>query len=123
MFQVIFCSGAQIYDAAVAGANAGYNRTTDEHGKYEELLAKHYEQLLEDVEDEAVRRNVKRTTGNSWRKASLPLALALVHTHKGGVICEEHARVFLTTSPASVFDIPMSNWKEMKKQSTVLLIK
>jgi hypothetical protein len=120
MFKVIFATGEQIYSAAVAGAMRGYNRSTDEHSKYAEVLEEHYKAMLSEVRNRRERRNIKRNTRNDWRRAYLPLSMALVHKHIGGKECEEHARVFLTSNPARVFDIPMQNWKEMSVQSDSL---
>jgi hypothetical protein len=117
MFKVIFATGEQIYTAAVAGAKRGYNRSTDEYSKYAEVLDEHYKAMLGDVSNRAERRRIKKHTGKDWRKAYLPLSMALVHRHIGGQECEEHARVFLTSNPARVFDIPMNHWNEMNKQS------
>ena len=120
MFKVIFATGEQIYTAAVAGAKRGYNRSTDEHSKYAEVIDEHYNAMLSDVSNRAERRRIKKHTGNDWRKAYLPLSMALVHKHICGQECEEHARVFLTSNPARVFDIPMNHWNEMSKQSEQL---
>lgn len=117
MCQVIFATGKQIYAAAVAGAIRGYNRTTDQHSLYAAALDEHYKAMLNDISDKADRREIEMQTQNDWRKAYLPLAIALVHKHIGGQECEEHARVFLTSNPARVFDIPMKHWNEMSKQS------
>jgi len=102
--------GSDIYKAAIAGAREGYNRSTDKFDAYSRMLENCYEDCLADIEDSSVRKNIRRNTYGDWRRASLPLALAMVHHHKFGEPCEPHARVYLTTSPTSVFDIPMSFW-------------
>jgi hypothetical protein len=116
MFKVIFATGEQIYKAAVAGALRGYNRSTDDHGKYAQLLEQHYKDMLNDAGNRVARRKIMKSTGNDWRRANLPLSIALVHKHIGGQECEEHARVFLTSNPTRVFDIPMNHWNEMSNQ-------
>jgi hypothetical protein len=121
MFEVIFATGEQIYTAAVAGAERGYNRSTDDYTKYAALLEQHYRAMLSEVGDRATKRRIQKQTSNSWRKAYLPLSLALVHTHIAFQPSEAHARVFLTSNPSTVFDIPMDYWDEMREQSEQLL--
>jgi len=123
MSQIVFGTGLQIYQAAVAGAHIGYNRSTDDHSKYEKMLDRHYRLMLANVQNRAERREIRANTKNSWRKAYLPLALALVHRHIGGQPCEEHARVYLTSDPATVFDIPMFHWNVIKRRSESLFSK
>ena len=120
MSKVIFATGEQIYRAAVAGAERGYNRSTDEHSKYEEVIDEHYKAMLSDVGNRTQRRRIQKQTGNNWRKAYLPVSMALVHKHIGGQLCEEHVRVYLPSNPARVFDIPMNHWNEMTKVSEQL---
>lgn len=120
MSKVIFATGEQIYSAAIAGAMRGYNRSTDKHSTYEEVIEEHYKAMLSDVVNRSERRRIQKQTGNNWRKAYLPLSMALVHKHIGGQLCEEHARVYLTSNPARVFDIPLQQWNEMTKLSDQL---
>ena len=120
MFEVIFATGEQIYTAAIAGAERGYNRSTDDHVKYEAMIKRHYKLMLSKVVNRAERRRIKKNTGNNWRKAYLPLKLALIHCHIGGKPCEAHARIFLTTDLRTVFDIPMDYFEGMKEQSKLL---
>jgi len=120
MSKVIFATGEQIYSAAIAGAIRGYNRSTDKHSTYEEVIEEHYKAMLSDVVNRSERRRIQKQTGNNWRKAYLPLSMALVHNHIGGELCEEHARVYLTSNPARVFDIPLHQWEEMTKLSDQL---
>lgn len=120
MSKVIFATGEQIYSAAIAGAMRGYNRSTDKHSTYEEVIEEHYKAMLSDVVNRSERRRIQKQTGNNWRKAYLPLSMALVHKHIGGQLCEEHARVYLTSNPARVFDIPLHQWNEMTKLSDQL---
>jgi hypothetical protein len=117
MSEVIFATGEQIYKAAVAGAMRGYNRSTDDHQRYEQMIDEHYLTMLDDLGDEVIRSQIQENTDNNWRKANLPLSMALVHTHISGKPCEEHARVYLTSNPILVFDIPMSRWNEMHELS------
>ena len=120
MSKVIFATGEQIYSAAIAGALRGYNRSTDKHSTYEKVITEHYKAMLSDVVNRSERRRIQRHTGNNWRKAYLPLSMALVHNHIGGQLCEEHARVYLTSNPARMFDIPMDHWNVMSQQSKQL---
>ncbi len=115
MSNMIFTTGGKIYQAAIAGAAQGYNRSTDDHQEYERALCEHYQEMLKTVENRATRRGIQKSTGNDWRRAYLPLSLALLHKHKGGLPCETHARVYLCSNPGAVFDIPMLHWEEMKK--------
>jgi len=115
MSNTIFATGEKIYQAAIAGASRGYNRSTDDYRKYERALCEHYREMLKTVGNRATRRGIQKSTGNDWRRAYLPLSLALLHKHKGGLPCETHARVYLCSNPGAVFDIPMLHWEEMKK--------
>ena len=109
----IYCKGSDIYNAAVAGAKRGYNRSTDDYGNYATVIGGCYSELLADIDDAVVRQQVIRNTNGMWESATLPLCLALLHHHKGGKKCETHARVYLGTNPASVFDIPLSHWQRL----------
>lgn len=121
MSNEVLATGSQIYAAAIAGAKRGYNRSTDEYIKYAQLLQKHYEAMLRTVVDKNERNNIIRNTGGNWRNAYLPLSLAMYHNHIGGKPCETHARVYLTTNPAAVFDIPLDDWQEFVEVSEELL--
>ena len=116
----VYVKGSEIYDSAVAGAKRRYNRSTDNYVAYEEALSKHYQTLLADIGDRRARRSVERKTKGSWKKAYLPLSLAMVHTHIGGEPSEPHARVYLSTL-AQVFDIPLEHWKKFEVSSDRLL--
>jgi hypothetical protein len=59
MSKVIYATGEQIYTVAVAGAVRGYKRSTDEHGKYEEVIDEHYKAMLSDVQNRSERRLLK----------------------------------------------------------------
>jgi len=122
MYEFIFSTGQEIYNAGVAGAAIGYNRSTDNASKYAEIISEHYQAMLADVINPADRRRIQKQTGNDWRKASLPLQLALVHKHIAGKPCAEHARVFLTTRPDRVFDIPMAHWSAMYEKHVNQLV-
>jgi hypothetical protein len=115
MPNMIFATGKKIYQAAIAGAAQGYNRSTDDHHEYERALCEHYREMLKTVKNRATRRGIQKSIGNDWRRAYFPLSLALLHKHKGGLPCETHARVYLCSNPGAVFDIPMSHWEELKK--------
>ena len=114
---IINCNGFDIYNAAVAGAKCGYNRSTDNSSRYAELIGECYNELLADVGDEDLQQQIIKNTNGKWQEATLPLCLALLHHHKAGKKCETHARVFLATNPVSVFDIPLLHWQRLCKQS------
>ena len=113
MSKIIYARGYEIYDAAVAGAKLKYNRSTDNHKVYSDALNQHYKELTNSIEDAALRKKVIKATNGEWYGAYLPLALALIHEHRALKRCEPHARVFLTTDPGMVFDIPMKSWDRM----------
>jgi len=102
--------GSDIYRAAIAGARASYNRSTDDYSVYSRKLKACYENCLSAVEDGHVKQRILENTCGDWRGAYLPLSLALFHTHRFGEPCEPHARVYLTSDPTSLFDIPMEYW-------------
>ena len=112
---MVFATGEQIYQAAVEGAKCGYNRSTDNYKNYEELISQQYKTMLNTLCNREERRTIQKQTRNNWRKAFLPLSLALVHEHVGGQPSEAHARVYLSSNPAAVFDIPMGRWVNMGK--------
>lgn len=115
MTNVIFALGDKIYDAALAGAALGYNRTTNDYQYYERAINAEFQANLNDIPREA-RHRIQKITGNNWRKAHLPLCLAMIHHHKKGIPCEAHARVYLSSNPGALFDIPMSEWEIMKSK-------
>lgn len=115
MTNVIFALGDEIYDAALAGAALGYNRTTNDYQYYERAINAEFQANLNDIPREA-RHRIQKITGNNWRKAHLPLCLAMIHHHKKGIPCEAHARVYLSSNPGALFDIPMSEWEIMKSK-------
>lgn len=121
MSNEVYATGKQIYDAAVAGANCSYNRSTDDHSKYSDLISQHFSVMLADITNRADRRSVMKKTRNDWKQAYLPISLALVHKHKAGEICEEHARVYLPSNLNAAFDIPMTHWNAICKESARLL--
>ena len=118
MPMMIFATGEQIYEAAIEGAKCGYNRTTNNYIHYEELISTEYEMLLSTLCNREERRTIRKQTRNNWRKAFLPLSLALVHKHIQGQPSEAHARVYLSSNPSTVFDIPMSRWVNMGRAYT-----
>lgn len=113
MNNTIFANGNDIYKAGIAGAKRGYNRGADDYSKYEDLLSGCYNEMLQDIGDEAVMAHVFETTKGMWQNAKLPLCLAMLHRHKGGKECEVHARVYLYTNPTAVFDIPLLHWQRL----------
>jgi hypothetical protein len=121
MSKVFYASGRQIYNAAVAGAKCGYNRSTDDHCKYSEFFCQYLKLMLDSITNESARREFLNLTKNDWKKAYFPISLALVHKHKAGVPCESHARVYLRSKEGAVFDIPMEKWDLICKESARLL--
>ncbi len=109
---MIYVKGQDIFEAAVAGANLGYNRSTDQHGAYSAALKECFDELLATSGNRKERRSVMRNTKNDWRNAYLPLCLALYHHHIAGKPTDVHARVYLGTNPGAVFDIPMPYWNK-----------
>jgi len=93
MSNVMFASDEQIYKAAVADAERGYNRSTDNHSKYEEVIEEHYKAMLSEVVNKSERRRIQKHTGNNWRKAYLPLSMALVNKHMSSI----NLNIFRTT--------------------------
>ena len=120
MSMIIYARGYEIYEAAVAGAKLKYNRSTDNHKVYSDALKQHYTELTSSIKDAAIRRKVISATNGEWYGAYLPLALALIHEHRALEKCEPHARVFLTSDPGMVFDIPIKSWDRMVVRSQKL---
>ncbi len=121
MSEVIYAKGYEIYDAAVAGANLKFNRSTDNKKVYSDALKSHYKKLTSSIKDSALRKKVIKATNGEWYGAYLPLALALTHEHRALEKCEPHARVYLTTDPGMVFDIPMHSWNRMVTRNRELV--
>lgn len=121
MSNVVYATGKQIYNAAVAGANCGFNRSTDDHSKYSDFFSQYFKLMLSSVTNKSDRRDYLKITKNDWKKAYLPISLALVHKHKAGVPCESHARVYLRSKEGAVFDIPMKKWDAICEESARLL--
>jgi hypothetical protein len=113
MTTVIFDLGDKIYNAALAGAALGYNRTTNEYQHYEKAINAVYQTNINGIPKEA-RYRIQKITGNNWIKAYLPLCLAMFHYSKKGIPCEAHTRVYLSFNPGAVFDIPMKDWEKMR---------
>lgn len=116
----VYVKGSDIYDAAVAGAKRGYNRSTDNYASYEEALSESFDYFVSTIGNREARRSVMKKTKGSWRKAYLPLSLAMVHKHIGGEPSEPHARVYLGND-FQVFDIPLENWEKFEVMSSELL--
>jgi hypothetical protein len=121
MSMLIYAKGYEIYEAAVAGAKLKYNRSTDNHKVYSDALKEHYKELTNSIKDPVTRKRVIKATNGEWYGAYLPLALALIHEHRALEKCEPHPRVFLTTDPGMVFDIPMKSWDRMVQNSQKLV--
>ena len=117
MLETVMAKGQVIYEAAIEGSKRGFNRSSTDYTAYERLLAKEYRDFVESIDDLNMRNDVLSHTEGDWRKAYLPLTLAMMHEHIAGKRAEKHARVFLTESPYAVFDIPLAQWKAIKKVS------
>lgn len=109
----VYAKGQEIYNAAVEGAKRGYNRSTDDYTRYEELLSKVFEQHLNTCSDRTKRRSIMRNTKGDWRNAYLPITLMMQHKHKAGIPCEAHARVCLPPNYGAIFDIPLESWSRI----------
>jgi hypothetical protein len=116
MKNVVMVLGSDIYEAAIAGAGKRYNRANRNVKLYEEGLKECYQSLLQEIDDDVIRKDIQRNTLGDWRRAYLPLAIAIVHSCRKGRPCESHARVYLANNPASVFDIPMDYWIRFEKE-------
>jgi len=111
MTNQIWVTGYDIYTAAVNGANRGYNRSNDDHQVYEQMIAKNFEILLDDLEDLSDRNDVMASTGNDWRRAYFPLEKFMDHCHIAGKPSDVHARVIMPVGSPRPFDIPMDDWE------------
>lgn len=101
--EIIFCDENEFYNACVAGAECGYNRTTYDYAYLKEVI-------------------------NKMRKddGQVPVSLIMEHHHKQMQPCEPHARVMLG-HPRYIFDIPMDHWnhlngKERRELETVATV-
>jgi hypothetical protein len=122
MNSTIYAKGSDIYAAFVRGAERNYNRTTDDYSSYEDHLSKCFDGLLESVTNPEVRRSIQRKTRGNWRNANLPINLALLHHFRAGQPVETHARVYLTTDPFRVIDIPLVDWEKLKKSNPLKVL-
>lgn len=105
----VFVKGQSIFNAAIAGAKRGYNRSTNDYSDYEKELQGEYQALLNAANDDEDRASVFRKTKGDWRNAYFALNLIMIHRHIGGEPSEPHARVYLH---GASFDIPMDYWEE-----------
>ena len=112
---MLYVKGKLIFEAALAGAECGYNRSTMDTAVYESLLEDCYDYCLDMVGDDILVSNIRKVTNDSWEEAMLPIDLALYHDYMGGSTCERHARVYLGHEPGVVFDIPLSYWHAMEQ--------
>ncbi len=109
MNDFLYVHGQFIYNAAVAGAKAGFNRSTEDYLAYELALQECYAWCLSCCTKEE-RRKLNAFTGGSWQKARLPLGVVGEHNFIAGQPAKSHMRVFLANNPAAVFDIPLAYW-------------
>ena len=121
MSNVFYATGKQIYNAAVAGANCGYNRSTDDHSKYSDLLSQNFKLMMGSITNESARRKFLKLTKNDWKRAYFPISLIKIRQHKAGAPCEKHARVYLHSKEGAIFDIPMKKWDAICEESARLL--
>ena len=115
MSSQIYAKGSDIFAALINGAKRKYNRSTDDHSVYEVRLAESFNHLIKSVTCREKHRAIIRNTKGQWRKAYMPLNLALLHHHQAGKPIETHARVYLATDPYHLMDIPLEDWQSMSK--------
>ena len=120
MSQMTFALGSDIYKACVAGAKRKFNRSTDNHKAYEDVLSESFQYYLTEFASREERRKINRKTKGNWRNAYLPVCLAMKHEHIGGLPSEEHARIYFPHATGSVVDISWSDWVEMERKSSLL---
>ena len=114
MSSIIYAKGSDIYDAFILGAKRHYNRSTSNYGIYVKQISECYQACQEKLGDPEKARLVNLATNGEWINAYLPLSLEMFHHHKKGRPSDTHARVYLSTDPFSVVDIPLSKWKRME---------
>ncbi len=112
----IYAKGSDVYAAFINGAKRKYNRSSDDYTVYEARLTESFNQLIKAVTCREKQRAIIRKTKGHWKYAYMPLNLALLHHHQAGKLVETHARVYLTTDPHTVMDIPMEDWHRMSKK-------
>lgn len=84
----IYCNSEAFYNACVAGAECGYNRTTYDYACLKGII---------DAQRDA--------------EGNVPVIFVMEHYYKLGQPCEVHARVMLGTD--YIFDIPMVYWNNL----------
>ena len=114
MSETILATVNSIKKAMKKGCRLGYNHSIKEINEMDRLIEDHFKEMIMTVKNEKARLNIMKKKIKNPRTIMLPITLALVHKHRMGIECEDHARVFLTTMPGRIFDIPMTDWINMK---------
>jgi hypothetical protein len=113
MQDYVFVHGFEIYEAAIEGANRGYNRSADDCEILSVILKNEYELLIKNcTDDPKKRKQIRRNTKNNWRLAVMPLQFLMIHKQIDSAPSEEHVRVMLCESN-SIFDIPVKSWDKL----------
>ena len=113
MTKTILATARSIEKAMEAGNKRNYNHTIKSAGERRRLLEDHFTRMLLTVKSDEAKQRILDNKIESRQGIYLPITLALVHKHKAGEPCEDHARVYLTSNPSRIFDIPMANWINM----------
>jgi hypothetical protein len=114
MSETILATVSSIKIAIKNGAKREYNHAIKELRDRDRLIENHFTAMIISVKSEQSRLNIMRKKMENPHTIMLPITLALIHKHKMGVPCEDHARVYFPSNPGRIFDIPMSNWINMK---------
>ena len=113
MTKTILATAKSIEKAMEAGNKRNYNHTIKSAGERRRLLENHFNRMLLTVKSDEAKQRILDNKIENRHGAYLPITLALIHKHKAGEPCEDHARVYLTSDPSRIFDIPMANWINM----------
>jgi hypothetical protein len=114
MSETILATVTSIKKAMNNGAKRGYNHAIKQLKDRDRLIENHFAAMIISVKSEQARLNIMKNKMENPHNIMLPITLALIHQHKLGVLCEDHARVYFPSNPGRIFDIPMSNWMNMK---------
>jgi hypothetical protein len=114
MSETILATVTSIKRAMNNGAKRGYNHAIKEFKDRNQLIEDHFLAMVISVKNDEARLRIMKNKLDNPHNIMLPITLALIHKHKMGVPCEDHARVYFSSNPSRIFDIPMSNWINMK---------
>lgn len=112
---LIFTSGINIYNAAVAGAKRAYNNTTHDYAAYEAAIKESFDCAKSDL-DQHTYDDVMMATKGDWRNALLPLELLKMHKHVRDNSGEWHVRVRIFNKNYSAIDIKLKDWNKLLKE-------